>query len=299
MAQARPHVGDDLAKPPFTPGIAKSFASGVRAVPGCRCARRNGAPRRLGALTPDARFLLASFNIPFSNTIVGNNIVGKWRMSSGKCRLPEKNSEPPRGERGLNTGDGLAKRRKRCDFAKRKQRAPLQAFEKRIIHESGHGPLPTRIPPEYSAGRLAPARVGLRVVAYRLRRGLHRPELAAAIPKKASRRRPFRNPPILPASPCAACRPQTRARKSGRLQRPSPGEPETSRIRRQRRVRGCQSKLPGRKAENAAAPRPDRYAAQISSTIDSEASATSATSVRPPSNTATSTANRRRSPTSR
>ncbi len=48
-----------------------------------------------------------------------------------------------------------------------------------------------------------------------------------------------------------------------------------------------------------AAARPDRYAAQISSTIDSEASATSATSVRPPSNTATSTANRRRSPTSR
>ena len=44
-------------------------------------------------MTPDARLLLASFGIPFSNKIVCNNIVGKWRMSSGKRLLPKKNSE--------------------------------------------------------------------------------------------------------------------------------------------------------------------------------------------------------------
>ena len=117
---------------------------------------------------------------------------------------------------------------------------------------------------------------------------------------QASRWRPFRNSPVLPASPCAHADPElARGKAEGSSAPPRrtgdlahPAAAQSSRMP----VEAFRTK--DRKRGGTAA-WPDRYAAQISSTIDSEASTTSATSVRPPSNTATSTANRRRSPTSR
>ena len=225
----------------------------------------------------------------------------RWKTADVKRQIPISREKFQAAAQRTQPGHGRWPREAAgtLRFRRAKTRVPLQAFEKRgLFAKAATGRSRPRVPPDYSAGRLAPARVGLRAIAYRLRRGLHQPELAAAISKKgfpaASVSEPARSPRISMRPPTADSRAEKRKararlpRRTG--DRAHPAAAQSSPM--------PASRTKGRKRGGTAA-RPDRYAAQISSTIDSEASATSATSVRPPSNTATSTANRRRSPTSR
>ena len=275
-------------------------------------------------MTPNARFLLVSLGIPFSQ----QSCLQQYRleMASVKRAMPtsrKKIPKPPRAEKktrrtgaqdaalkiepgraaaspgrtltkaSRSDGNAAISPRQNREFRSKTQKK--QGYSRKWPWAvSAPGPAETvRWPPCPDASGTSRRHPSLAATGMAC---IDRSWPLAIAKKQASRRNPFRNRPFSPRlhAPTANSREEWRKVRS-----PSPAKRRPQRrVRRRRRVR--RSRLPGRKAGNAAAlPRPDRYAAQISSTIDSEARATSATSVRPPSNTATSTANRRRSPTSR
>ena len=212
--------------------------------------------------------------------------------------VSRKNSKPPRSERSPDTGDGLAKRQKRCDFATEKQRVPLQTFEKRgLFSKAATGSSRPGSRWDISLTALprreldfAPSPIACGVACIDRSWPLRSPRLPDSVRFGTRPSSPYLHAPTADSRAEKRKAPTPLPRRTG--DRVPPAAAQSSPMPAEA------SRTKGRKRGGVAA-RPDRYAAQISSTIDSEASATSATSVRPPSNTATSTANRRRSPTSR